>query len=309
MILNNENMTTVTELFLLGFSRLNEFRIPVFILIFSVYTVTELIDIMVITLTTTTKCLHAPMYFFLKNFLFSQMFAMAMIVPNMLRVIWLHGATISFTFCISQNYLFGAIGGSQCYLLTTMSYDRYLAICRPLHYSTIMGPALQYFLFTFCWMLGFLVTSPVIISLVKLKFCGQNVIVDHFFCDLSPLLSIACSEITTMQIQSLFLASLTLFLPFVLIVVSYIWIFVTILRMSSKLSRKKAFSTCSAHLMVVGILYGTLLVNYLSPVTENTARMLSVVFILGTGLLDPIVYSLRNQEIRGVIYSYICWMK
>ncbi|CAI9540139.1 unnamed protein product [Staurois parvus] len=252
MILDNENGTTATEFFLLGFPGLGVFRFLFFTLIFSAYTVTVLLDVMIIVLLSTKKSLQSPMFMFLRNFLLSEMCFVNVVVPNMLRIIWMNGATMSVTGCITQSYIFVSSGTSEIYFLSAMSYDRYLAICKPLHYNTIMDHTLQYFLVIFCWMLGFLLTMITLGLLVSLKFCGQNVI-DHYFCDLAPFVDIACSDTSGLQIGIFILTIPMVVVPFILIIVSYVSIFVVILRMSSISNRKKAFSTCSTHLLVVGM--------------------------------------------------------
>lgn len=305
--MNDENVTRVTEFFFLGFPGLGRFKTLFFIFVLLVYSVTLLLDTVIIILASTKKCLHSPMYFFLKNFLCSEMVLLTLIVPNMLRVIWLDGATISIPGCITQIYLYASSGTSECYLLAAMSYDRYLAICKPLHYNTIMDHTLQYFLVIFCWIFGFLLTMVSLVFYLELKFCSRNII-DHYFCDASPFVSLSCSDTSTLQIATFTLAFPHIILPFVLVIVSYVYIFVIILRMKSILSRKKAFSTCSTHLMLVGVFYGTLLINYLTPVRGNSTvmnKIISVIFILVTPLFNPIIYCLRSQEIHAVICSYI----
>nr|DBA29810.1 TPA: hypothetical protein GDO54_005870 [Pyxicephalus adspersus] len=309
--MDNRNVTRETELFFLGFSELGGFRSLLFILIFSAYAITVLLDFMIIILVSMTKSLHSPMYMFLKSFLFSEVCFVTVIVPNMLRIIWADGATISVPGCIAQTYLFVSSGTSECYLLTAMSYDRYLAICTPLHYNTIMDNTLQYFLVISCWMLGFLLGLIPMSLLVMLKFCGQHII-DHYFCDLAPFVNIACSDTSGLEIEIFVLTIPMVALPFILIIVTYVSICVVILRMPSIGSRKKAFSTCSSHLLVVSMFYGTLLINYFIPVKGHSMvinKMLSVIFIVVTPLFNPIIYSLRNQEMHAAICKYIHWLK
>ncbi|XP_077326883.1 olfactory receptor 6B1-like [Lithobates pipiens] len=307
--MTNENVTAVKEFFFLGFPGLGEFRFCLFVVILFAYTVTVLLDFMIILLTSTRRSLHSPMYMFLKNFLFSEMCLVTVIVPNMLRVIWMDGATMSVTGCIIQSYLFVSSGTSESYLLTAMSYDRYLAICKPLHYNTIMNHTLQYFLVIFCWISTFLLALIPLSPLVMVKFCGQNII-DHYFCDLAPFVTKACSDTSALELNSFVLAFPMVALPCVLIIVSYVCICVVILRMPSIGSRKKAFSTCSTHLSVVYMFYGAVLINYFTPVKGHSVainKMLSVVFTVVTPLFNPIIYSLRNQDMHAVICSYIQW--
>ncbi|CAI9569637.1 unnamed protein product [Staurois parvus] len=298
-------MTSVDEFFFLGFPGLGRLRFLLFILILTTYTVTVLLDTMVIILVSTRESLHSPMYSFLRNFLFSEMCFVTVIVPNMLRIIWMDGATISVIGCITQNYFYACSGTSECYLLTAMSCDRYLAICKPLHYNTIMSHNLQYFLVIFCWAFGFLLAFIPVCLLVMLKFCGLNVI-DHYFCDLAPFVNIACSDTSALQFYTFLLINVMVTIPFVLIIISYMCICVVILRMPSIGSRKKAFSTCSTHLLVVGIFYGAVFINYFTPMKGHSIainKMLSVVFNVITPLFNPIIYSLRSQDMHAVIFS------
>nr|DBA29803.1 TPA: hypothetical protein GDO54_005863 [Pyxicephalus adspersus] len=306
-----ENMSTINELFFLGFPGLGGFRFLLFILIFLACTMTVLLDNMIAVLVSTKGSLHSPMYLFLKNFLLSEMCLVTVIAPNMLRIIWMDGAAMTIPGCIIQSYLFVSSGTSECYFLTAMSYDRYLAICKPLHYTTIMSHTLQYFLVIFCWMLGFCLTLVTLSFVALLKFCGRNVI-DHYFCDLAPLLDIACSDTTALQTDIFVLSIPSVAMPFLLTIVSYVCISVAILRMPTIGSRKKAFSTCSSHLLVVSMFYGTVLVNYFTPVKGHSMainKMLSVIFTVVTPLFNPIIYSLRNQEMHAVICSYKQWWK
>nr|DBA29807.1 TPA: hypothetical protein GDO54_005867 [Pyxicephalus adspersus] len=309
--MDNKNWTAVAEFFFLGFHELGRLRNLLFILILMAYTITVLLDFSIITLVSTRQCLFSPMYFFLKNFLGSEIFVVTLIVPNLLHVIWLEGAPISVPGCIAQSYLYCGSGSTECYLLAAMAYDRYLAICKPLHYNTIMDPRLQYFLVIFCWVFGFLLTVITLSLLVELKFCNRNII-DHYFCDLVPLMDLACSDIYALQMEILVLSIPILLIPFVFVLVSYACVFITILGMSSITGRKKAFSTCSSHLSVVGIFFGTLIVNYLIPVNGHPVainKMISLIYTVVTPLFSPIIYSIRNQNMRDVIKTLFNFCK
>ncbi|KAM5171501.1 olfactory receptor 10A7-like [Mantella aurantiaca] len=260
----NDVNITITEFFFLGFPGLGGFKILFFLFTLLMYTVTVLLDIMIVVLVSTQKSLNSPMYFFLKNFILAELFLVTLVVPNMLRVIWLDGATISIPGCLTQIYFYCASGTSECYLLAVMSYDRYLAICKPLHYHIIMDHRFQNFLIVFCWVFGFLLTLITFSFLLDLKFCSKNAI-DHYFCDLSPFVDLACSDTAALQIDTFVMSFPHIAFPFILVVVSYVCISIAIIRMTSILSRKKAFSTCSTHLTVVSVFYGTLLINYLIP--------------------------------------------
>ncbi|XP_063785690.1 olfactory receptor 10A3-like, partial [Pseudophryne corroboree] len=225
------------------------------------------------------------------------------IIPNMLRVIWLEGATISITGCIAQSYLYVAFACSECHLLAVMSYDRYLAICNPLRYSTIMNIRLQRSLVIYCWVFGFLVTQITIHFLFQLQFCGSNVI-DHFFCDLGPFIELSCSSTYALQLDIFIFSVLVIVIPFILVVISYICVFTTILGITSKTGKKKTFSTCSSHLSVVTMYYGTLITIYLVPASGDSLTMnkvIALLYIVVTPLFNPIIYSLKNQEMRAIM--------
>ncbi|XP_044132927.1 olfactory receptor 6P1-like [Bufo gargarizans] len=300
----NKRNQTITEFLLLGFPNVTGFRtIILFIVILVIYIVTLIINAMVIVLVSIKPQLYSPMYFFLQQLSFVEFTFLTVVVPNMLRVIWLEGATISVIGCIAQAYVYCALGCTECHLLTVMSYDRYLAICQPLHYSTIMDTRLQNFLVIYCWVFGFLLTQITLNFLCQLYFCGSNVI-NHFFCDLAPFLQLTCSHKTDFQLMILIVAIPLMVIPFILVLISYIFVFITILGISSAKGRKKTFSTCSSHLTVVTMYYGTLITIYMVPANGDTLtvnKLIAFLYIVVTPLFNPIIYCLRNQEMRAVM--------
>ncbi|XP_075433912.1 olfactory receptor 11A1-like [Ascaphus truei] len=249
------------------------------------------------------------MYFFLCNLSLSDILLITNIVPQMLQVILEEGATISFTSCITQLYINGVSASAECFLLTVMSYDRYLAICNPLHYSSIMGASLCYTLVTLCWMLGFMLILIAAWLICELQFCGPNVI-DHFYCELGPLLELSCSDTSIVEI-AMFVETLPIIIfPFVFVLLTYVYILLTILKIPSTTGKQKAFSTCSSHLAVVCTYYGTLIAKYMVPSRghlQNLNKVLSLLYTVVTPLFNPIIYSLRNKEIRAALRKCI-WM-
>lgn len=186
-----------------------------------------------------------------------------------------------------------------------MAYERYLAICKPLLYNKIMSQKLQYSLVIFCWMLGFTLTLITISLLTQFKFCGPNII-DHYFCDLAPFVDLACSDTSVLEMEIFILSFSIMVIPFILILVSYSCVIIAILRMSSITGRKKAFLTCSSHLSVVMMYYGSLIIIYMVPSSSQTLnKMISVVYTVVTPLFNPFIYSIRNQDIRAVIRALI----
>ncbi|KAG9488677.1 hypothetical protein GDO78_004947 [Eleutherodactylus coqui] len=282
----NKSNHTVSEFLLLGFPDVTGFRaIILFTAILLVYIVTLMINSMVMVLVSIKPQLHSPMYFFLQQLSFSEFVFLTIVIPNMLHVIWLEGATISVRSCIIQAYLYCASGCTECHLLTVMAYDRYLAICRTLHYHTIMDTRLQKILVIYCW------------------FCGPYVI-NHFFCDLAPFVELTCSLKTELKLMILIGAVPIMVIPFISVIISYLCVFITILGISSAKGRKKTFSTCSSHLTVVTMYYGTLNTIYMVPANGDTltlSKLLSFLYIAITPLFNPIIYCLRNQEMRAVI--------
>ncbi|XP_072254941.1 olfactory receptor 11A1-like [Pyxicephalus adspersus] len=231
----------------------------------------------------------------------------------MLRVIWLKGATMSIPVCIAQSYLYCASASTECYLLAAMAYDRYLAICKPLHYNNMMGKNLQHNLVVFCWVFGILLTLITLYLLCQLNFCGPNTI-NHYFCDLAPIVELACSDTSVIQTEILVLSVPIIVTPFISVVTRYIYILTAILGMSSVMGRKKAFSTCSSHLSVVGMFYGTLVIIYVVPSKgqlQSVNKVISVLYTVVTPLFNPFIYSIRNQDIRGAISTLriIKWFK
>ncbi|XP_063785692.1 olfactory receptor 11H4-like [Pseudophryne corroboree] len=300
----SKNNHTVTEFLLLGFPQINGINaVIVFLMILIVYIMTLILNSMIIVLVSTRPQLYSPMYFFLQQLSLNEIVFLTVIIPNMLRVIWLEGATISVMGCIAQSYLYVAIGCSECHLLAVMSYDRYLAICNPLRYSTIMTINLQHSLVIYCWVFGFLLTQITLNFLCQLQFCGPNII-DHFFCDLGPFVGLTCSYTHALQLEILIVAIPVMVIPFIFVVFSYICVFTTILGITSTTGRKKAFSTCSSHLIVVTMYYGTLITIYLVPASGDSLtinKVIALLYIVVTPLFNPIIYSLRNQEMRVIM--------
>ncbi|XP_075433838.1 olfactory receptor 11A1-like [Ascaphus truei] len=274
-----------------------------------VYIVTVTGNILIIGLVKNSQQLHSPMYFFLCHLSLSDILLITSIVPQMLKVILEEGATISLTSCITQFFINGASASTECFLLTVMSYDRYLAICNPLHYSRIMGVSLCYISATLCWLLGFMLLLVVAWLVRELHLCGSNVI-DHFYCEFGPLLELSCSDTSIVEIAVFVLTIPILLFPFVFVLSTYVYISVTILRIPSTTGKQKAFSTCSSHLAVVCVYYGTLMAKYMVPSRghlNNLNKVLSLLYTVVTPLFNPIIYSLRNQEIRAALRKCI-WM-
>ncbi|XP_075684052.1 olfactory receptor 11A1-like [Rhinoderma darwinii] len=297
MHLENVN---VTEFLLLGFENLHSFRFFIFTLFLIIYIFTLSGNLLIILLVATNAHLRSPMYFFLSNLSIAEVVFTTNIVPNMLDNLLSEDGSISLPGCLTQYYFFSSTATTECLLLAIMSYDRYLAICKPLHYSSVMNFPLCCQTAVWAWLAGLMISMVTLILLSKSNFCGPNVI-DNFFCDLSPLIELSCSDTFMLEIESFVFASLLTLLPFVFIITTYIIILYNIFKIPSSTGRDKAFSICSSHLAVVSTYYGTLITMYVAPSRKHIfsiSKALSLLYTVFTPLLNPILYSLRNKEIH-----------
>ncbi|KAM8972693.1 olfactory receptor 11L1-like [Pelodytes ibericus] len=303
--MSNINITTIV---LLAFQNLHNFNIILLFLLIVVYCLTICGNLLIILLTIISRGLHSPMYIFLTQLSMSDILLATTIVPNVLHVLLFEGRTMSFMGCIVQFYLFGVSEASDCLLLTLMSYDRYLAICRPLHYKSLMNRTLYLKLIFISWTLSFSLMLLETINISKLHFCGPRII-DHFFCDLNPLLGLSCSDRTRVKMEVALLCIPVIVCPFLAIIISYIYILFTILKIQSTNGRQKAFSTCSSHLAVVCLFYGTLIGIYALPSSgESTIdKGFSLLYTVVTPFLNPIIYSLRNKDMKAAFMIF--WVK
>ncbi|XP_066442044.1 olfactory receptor 11L1-like [Eleutherodactylus coqui] len=297
------NQTRVTEFILLGFGNLHSFRIVFFILFLIIYLSTVLGNLLIILLVSTNVQLQSPMYYFLCHLSFCDLVISTNIVPNLLGTVLSRGKKITFIDCITQLYFYSGIIIAECFLLSVMSYDRYLAICNPLRYSSIMDLKCQIFLSLWPWLLGSVLNLSAIFHISNFNFCNDNTI-DHFYCDLLPLQQLSCSDTTLVELEA-FLYSMPLFiLPCGFIIITYVYIFHTIVKIPSTTGKQKAFSTCSSHLIVVGTFYGTLITKYMIPSKEHSLlinKIISLLHTVFTPLFNPVIYSLRNKDIKTTL--------
>ncbi|XP_073403078.1 olfactory receptor 11L1-like [Dendrobates tinctorius] len=291
------NSNTVSDILLLGFQNLQYFRIPFFLLLLIIYCVTVGGNLLIILVVSSSRSLHSPMYFFLTQLSFTDILLSTTIVPNMLPIVLYEGSSVSFIGCLIQFYFFLASEILECLLLAVMSYDRYQAICHPLHYTSMMTPTFCVKAVLLCWVMMFAGVLTYSITISCLWFCGPNVI-DHFFCDLDPILELSCSDTFFMKTEDMILMIPSVLCPFTVIITSYVYIIITILKIPSVTGRQKTFSTCSSHLVVVSLLYGSLLIIYLFPNTQNIKKTFSIFYAVITPLLNPMIYSLSNRDIK-----------
>lgn len=260
-------------------------------------------NLLLILIVTADQHLHTPMYLFLMNLSTLEVCYISNILPRLLASVLTGDLSISFGGCVTQWFFFVLCGSTECYLLAMMSYDRYLAICKPLHYTSLMNGRLCLQLASTSWMSGLVTSTITICFILQLKFCGPYEI-DHFFCDLYPVLNLSCSNVYIFRIVAFVLAFLATVPPFTLTLVSYLCIILTILRMKSKASQQKAFSTCSSHLIVVILFYGSLFIVYVVPETVRLRALnktCSLFYTVLTPMLNPLIYSLRNREVKEAL--------
>ncbi|NWH49844.1 O11A1 protein, partial [Fregata magnificens] len=298
---NNE--TSQTEFLLLGFGNVLSLQTPLFLLTLMIYLVIVVGNILIVVLVVAERQLHTPMYFFLGNLSSLETCYSSIILPRLLASFLTGNTTISAPGCMAQLYFFGSCATTECYLLAAMSYDRYLAICRPLLYASVMTWKIGHQMAAGSWLWGSLVSGVVTFLLSQLQFCGPKAI-DHFFCDFTPLVELSCSDTRVVKLVTLLLSFLNVVFPFLFTLASYVCIIVAILRIPSSVGRQKAFSTCSSHLTIVTVFYGTLIIVYMLPRTallRQLNKVFSFFYTILTPLVNPLIYSLRNREVREAL--------
>lgn len=292
----------------MGFQEFSELQVLFFLIFSIIYIVTIMGNILVLLLIVLDPHLKSPMYFFLGNLSFLEACYSSSIFPKMISALLTGDRTISFSNCFTQMYFVGSLVCAECYLLCVMSYDRYLAICKPLHYATIMKSWTSIQLVAVSWINGFVALTVLLVLMLHLNFCSSNEI-DHYFCEYFPILKLSCSDISMVQILSFLVASVFTFPPFLLTLTSYVYIIVAILNIPSTTGRQKAFSTCSSHLIVVFVFYGSLIIVYMTPRTairRDIQKFLSLSYTVLSPLINPFIYSLRNKEVKDALRNSIC---
>uniref|UniRef100_A0A8D0YJU8 Olfactory receptor n=1 Tax=Sus scrofa TaxID=9823 RepID=A0A8D0YJU8_PIG len=299
------NWTHITEFVMVGFSEVHETRLLLLVVFLTMYLFTLVENLAVILVVGLDRRLHRPMYFFLTHLSCLEIGYTSVTVPKMLAgfIGVVGGKSISYAGCLSQLFIFTFLGATECFLLAAMAYDRYVAICMPLRYGSIVSWGTCIRLAAACWLVGFLTPVWPIYLMSRLTFCGPNVI-DHFFCDASPLLALSCSDVTLKGTMDFVVSLAVLLASSMVIAVSYGNIVWTLLHIRSAAERRKAFSTCAAHLTVVGLFYGTLFFMYVRTKVASSIsfhKVVSVFYSIVTPMLNPLIYSLRNKEVKGAL--------
>ncbi|XP_003423079.3 olfactory receptor 1M1 [Loxodonta africana] len=301
------NQTSVSQFILLGLSEKPDQETLLFALFLCMYVVTAVGNLLIMLVISSDSHLYSPMYFFLANLSLVGFCLATNTVPKMLANIQTRSKFISYPCCLTQMYFFHFFGIMDSVLIAVMAYDRFVAIRHPLHYTIIMSPRLCGLLAGGPWMVSCFISLTHILLLARLVFCGSNEI-PHYFCDLTPLLRLSCTDTTVNKIFVLTVAGMVIATPFICILASYAWIIVAIMKVPSANGRKKAFSTCSSHLSMVVLFYGTTIGVYLCPSSVRTAvkeKASAVMYTVVTPMLNPFIYSLRNTDLKRALKKLI----
>ncbi|XP_052496878.1 olfactory receptor 9K2 [Budorcas taxicolor] len=299
------NYSDVTDFILVGFRVHPELHILLFLLFLLFYAMILLGNVSMMVIIITDPRLNTPMYFFLGNLSFVDLFYSSVIAPKAMMNFWSESKSISFAGCVTQLFLFALFIVTEGFLLAAMAYDRFIAICNPLLYSVQMSARLCVQLVAASYFCG-CVSSVIETSMTfTLSFCASRAI-DHFYCDTRPLQRLSCSDLFILRMVSFTLSGLITLPTIIVIVISYLYIVSTVLKIPSTEGRKKAFSTCSSHLGVVSVLYGAVFFMYLTPDTyPELSKVASLCYTLLTPMLNPLIYSLRNKDVKEALYKLL----
>lgn len=299
------NLTTGIQFTLLGFSDVFELPVFFFLLFLVIYLMTLFGNILILLTVRHSPHLHSPMYYFLCELSLLDTLYCSTTVPKMLTGFIIGSQTISFAGCIAQLYCFHLFGGAESFLLTIMAYDRYVAICNPLRYSGIINTMVCIKLIAATFLMGTVHSTVQTVLTFRLPFCGPYKL-DHYFCDVPPLLTVACADTSLNDTVLMVNVGIVPSISFTLILCSYIHIVISILKMHSREGKRKAFSTCASHLTVVILFYGPCILIYMQPATSHVLlKGVSFVYTSVTPALNPIIYALRNEEIKMAVKKLV----
>ncbi|KAM3936492.1 olfactory receptor 5V1-like [Leptodactylus fuscus] len=305
------NASIFAEFHILGLTDLPNLKLFLFFTLLVIYVMTLTGNIAIILVSQLDKRLHKPMYFFLSNLSSLDICYTSTTMPKMLQILLVKKKSISFIGCVIQLYFLLAFVGTECVLLLVMSYDRFIAICHPLRYPILMSRMVYVNLACVSWSIGLVNSIVHTVFTFRLDFCGIRKI-NYFFCDIPPLLSLSCEDTTVNEILLLSIGVFIGWTPFVGIVVSYIFIIVTIMYIKSNEGRQKAFSTCASHLTVVLLYYGSAIFNYVRPISFYSLgkdRLITVLYSVVTPMMNPIIYTLKNHEVKNAIHRQFIYRR
>ncbi|XP_073479863.1 olfactory receptor 10C1-like [Aquarana catesbeiana] len=302
-----DNQTKVTEIYLLGFQGLENVKPLFFAILLLIYIAIVTGNILIILLVSTNSNLRIPMFIFLQHLSLADVLLATCVIPLMAEVILKTKREMSVDGCIMQLYSFLNFGFVQCFILTIMSYDRYVAISNPLHYILIMDRRICFLLGFGSWVMTWTLSTTEIIFIAQFEFCGLRDI-DYFFCDVGPIVKLSTSDTSIVQWYDLTCSAFLFFCSLTFIIGTYFYIFIIVLKISSSAGRKKSFSTCSAHLISVVTYYGSIITIYVTPANEKSPsinKYSSLLYIVVNPLVNPIIYSLKNHEIRQALQKKV----
>ncbi|KAM4641703.1 olfactory receptor 5V1-like [Discoglossus pictus] len=297
------NQTSATYFIIKGISDVFDLQAPIFLLVLLIYLLTLGGNVTILLLVCLDHHLHTPMYFFLGNLSVVDITSTTVTLHKILISYISGDKTISILGCMIQSYIFGTLICNELLIMTAMSYDRYVAICNPLRYHMVMSHRFCSLLATTCWMLGFLEIAPHVVLISSFSFTNSNEI-NHFLCDILPLLKLTCSDTTLLQLALFLTVLFHVSFCFSLTFVPYVFIITTILKICSSTGRRKAFYTCSSHLTVITLLYITLICQYLKPTSENSLEYDKLFSLFNTSavpVLNPLIYSLKNKDVKSAL--------
>ncbi|XP_028740158.1 olfactory receptor 1444 [Peromyscus leucopus] len=302
-----ENSTEVMEFILLGLTDDPKLQVPLLLIFLFIYLVTLIGNGGMMVIIFLDSHLHTPMYFFLSNLSFVDLGYSSAVAPKMVAALQSGNKVISYNGCATQFFFFVGFATVECYLLASMAYDRHAAVCKPLHYTTTMTTGVCTILTIGSYVCGFLNASIHTADTFRLSFCSSNKI-NHFFCDVLPLLALACSSTHITRLVVFFVVGFNVFFTLLVILISYVFIYIAIQSIQSSKGRKKAFSTCASHLTAVSIFYGTIIFMYLHPSSSqsmDTDKIASVFYTVVIPMLNPLIYSLRNKEVKIAFWKIL----
>ncbi|XP_057160980.1 putative olfactory receptor 2B8 [Ursus arctos] len=306
--MEQKNGSSFTGFILLGFSDRPQLELVLFVVLLIFYLFTLLGNTTIIALSHLDPHLQTPMYFFLSNLSFLDLCYTTSTVPQLLVHLRGTDKSISFGGCVAQMFVSLGLGCTECILLGVMAFDRYAAICRPLHYTVVMHPRLCALMASASWVIGFANSLLQTVLTFLVPRCGRNKI-DHFLCEVPPLLKLACVDTTANESELFFLGVIILLIPVALITVSYGRIVRAVLRIKSSAGQRKAFGTCGSHITVVSLFYGTAIYAYLQPsnnYSQDQGKFVSLFYTIVTPMVNPVIYTLRNKDVTGAMRKVLC---
>nr|XP_054348120.1 olfactory receptor 2J1-like [Pongo pygmaeus] len=294
---------------LLAFSNWPHLEVVLFVVILIFYLITLIGNLFIVILTYLDCHLHTPMYFFLSNLSFLDLCYTTSSIPQLLVNLWGREKTISYAGCMVQLYFVLTLGTTECVLLVVMSYDRYAAVCRPLHYTVLMHPCFCRLLAVASWVSGFTTSALHSSFTFWIPLCGHR-LVNHFFCEVPALLRLSCVDTHANELTLMVMSSIFVLIPLILILTSYGAIAQAVLRMQSTTGLQKVFRTCGAHLMVVSLFFIPVICIYLQPPSENSqdqGKFIALFYTVVTPSLNPLIYTLRNKDVKGAVKRLMGW--